>query len=292
MPSPEALAEIALLRAQPVKTERNPPQDRAEWIARALADPPPADTAIVAETWGGVGCERVTAPGADGAGLVILLHGGGYVAGCPITHRKMAAQLSDAAGVPVLVPDYRLAPENPYPAGLDDALAVARAVGTGPGVALAGDSAGGGLAVALCLALRDAGAALPACAVLFSPWTDILARGASYAANATVDPSMNAGRLRDAGRLYVGGGDPLDPLVSPLEADLAGLPPMLVQVGGAELMLDDSTVFAERLRAAGGVVACEVWPDLWHVFHNAAPRVPEAVEAIARAGAFLRRHLP
>jgi monoterpene epsilon-lactone hydrolase len=291
MLSAEAEAVIAELRAQPVKLERDPPKDRAEWIERALADPPPAGTAIVAESHGGVGCERVTAEGAEGGGLVLLLHGGGYVAGCPITHRKMAAQISAATGVPVLVPDYRLAPENPFPAGLDDALSVARAVGTGPGMAVVGDSAGGGLAVALCLALRDAGEALPAAAVLFSPWTDILAQGESYAGNAIADPSMNAERLRDAGRLYVGDGDPLNPLVSPVRANLAGLPPMLIQVGGAEMMLDDSTIFAERLRDAGGAAECEVWDGLWHVFQNHAPRVPEAVEAIARAGTFLQRHL-
>lgn len=296
MLSPEARAVIAELRAAPPKPERNPPRDRADWIARALADPPPPDTVIEALTTGGIACERVAAPEARGAGLILLLHGGGYVSGCPITHRKMAAGFSRAAGLPVLVPDYRLAPENPAPAAVEDALAVTEALyrdGQDPArLAVVGDSAGGGLAAALFLALKARGLPLPACGVLMSPWTDILARGDSYAGNRAADPSMIVERLRDAGRLYTGAGDPLDPLTSPIEGDLSGLPPLLIQVGGDEVMLDDSTVFAERARAAGVAVECEVWAGFWHVFQNHAPRVPEAVEAVARSAAFIQRHLP
>ena len=296
MPSPEAVAVIAELRAAPPKARRDPPRDRADWIARALADPPPAGTRISAGRHAGVDCETVLAAGlVPGDGLLLLLHGGGYVSGCAITHRKLAAQLSAAAGMPVLVPDYRLAPEHPAPAAVQDVLAVTRALyaaGQSPArLAVAGDSAGGGLAAALFLALKAAGQPLPACGVLMSPWTDILAAGESYDANRTADPSMTVERLREAGRLYVGGGDPRDPLVSPILGDLAGLPPMLVQVGGDEIMLDDATVFAERVRAAGGIAECDVRDGLWHVFQNHAPRVPEAVEAIDRAGAFIRGHL-
>ena len=295
MPSAEALAVIAELRAAPPPATRNPPKDRADWIDRALADPPPADTVIVAEARGGIAGERVSAPGARTDGLIVLLHGGGYVTGCPITHRKLAARLSQAAALPVLVPDYRLAPEHPAPAAVEDALAVIEALyrdGVDPArLALAGDSAGGGLALALCLALTSRGLPQPACAVLMSPWTDILARGESYAGNHVADPSMRVERLRDAGRLYTAGGDPLDPLISPIEADLAGLPPLMIQVGGDEVMLDDSTVFAERARAAGVAVDCEVWPGLCHVFQNHRPRIPEAGQAIDALGGFIRRHL-
>src|SRR5690606_1066376 len=145
------------------------------------------------EPQGGVGCELVAAPGAGAPGLILLLHGGGYVAGCPITHRKLAANISRAAALPVLVPDYRLAPENPAPAAVEDVLAVTTALydgGIEPGrLALAGDSAGGGLAVALMLSLKAKGLPQPACAALMSPWTDILARGESYQGNIAADPS-------------------------------------------------------------------------------------------------------
>jgi acetyl esterase/lipase len=293
--SPEARAVISELRAEPPKPDRDPPRDRADWIARALADPPPPDTRIDPETWAGIACERVSAPSAGAGGLILLLHGGGYVAGCPVTHRKLAARLSQAAALPVLVPDYRLAPENPAPAAVEDACAVTEALyrdGLAPGrLAVAGDSAGGGLALALFLSLKARGLPQPACGALMSPWTDILARGASYTGNAAADPSMVVTRLRDAGRLYTGPGDPLDPLISPIEADLAGLPPLLIQVGGAEVMLDDSTVFADRARAAGVAADCEVWDGLWHVFQNHAPRVPEAGRALDALGAFIARHL-
>jgi acetyl esterase/lipase len=292
MLSPEAQAEIAALRAAPPKTDRDPPRDRAEWIARALLDPPPETTRIVAETVGGVPGERVTAEGVLGRGLVLLLHGGGYLGGCPITHRKLAAHVSAAAGLPVLIPDYRLAPEHPAPAAVEDALAVTRALYRSgidaAQIAVLGDSAGGGLALALFLSLRQAGLPMPACGVLLSPWTDILARGPSYTGNLDADPSMNAERLREAGRIYTGDRDPLDPLISPIEADLAGLPPLLIQVGGAELMLDDATVFADRAAAAGVQVSCEIWEGLWHVWHHAAPKVPEAVRAIEAIGTFIR----
>ncbi|NDV01133.1 alpha/beta hydrolase [Pseudoroseicyclus tamaricis] len=330
MPSPEALAEIEAIRARPRKSADAPMDlaaDRAAWAEEAAKEPLPEGTEITEEVVGGVSCERIVAPpaedvareriaaeaaqwaavgasagaapgpvrGGDAAGLLLFLHGGGYTSGGPVTHRKLAAHLSARTGLPVLLPDYRLAPEAPFPAALEDALAVTRALlqdGQEPEtLALGGDSAGGGLAAALMLKLKDEGLPQPACAVLLSPWTDILARGGSYEANVPHDPSMDAARLREAGRLYTGEADPLDPLISPLEGELSGLPPLLIHVGGAELMLDDSLAFAERARDAGAEVELTVWDGMWHVHHHALT-VPEAQEAVAEAAAFIRAKLP
>ncbi len=296
MLSPEAQALLPELRAARKKGARDLVADRAEAHALALADPPPADAMISAQPMAGVPCERVAAATAGEDALVVFLHGGAYVNLSAFTFRRFASLVSAASGLPVLVPDYRLAPEHPYPAAVEDAVAVLEALWAGgqqpARTVLFGDSAGGGLALATMLALRDRGSALPAAAVLLSPWTDILARGDSYVANLLADPTMDPDRLRDAGRLYTGASDPLDPLISPIEADLHGLPPLLIQVGGAEVMLDDSTVLAERARAAGVEATCEICDGMWHVFQNRAPHLPEAVAALDRAGAFLRRHLP
>lgn len=294
--SAEAKHQIALRwdkRAQP-KLPRA--ESRAAWIAEAAVLPLPEGSQFEVLDLGGVASERVTHPDMiSGSGAFLLLHGGGYVSGNCITHRRMASHLSQVTGLEVFVPDYRLAPENPFPAAVDDALAAYQTLLTrdvDPSrLAIGGDSAGGGLSAALLLALKDKGLPLPKCAVLMSPWTDILGRGESYVTNKPVDPSIDPEDLRAAGRDYTGDNDPEHPYISPVGADLTGLPPILIQVGGDETMLDDSVVYADRAKRAGVDVVLEVWPGLWHVWQSEAPHVPEAVAAMEVIGTFVKQKL-
>ncbi|MGE0229830.1 MAG: alpha/beta hydrolase [Dehalococcoidia bacterium] len=240
----------------------------------------------------GVRGEWICAPDADTAHRLLFLHGGGYVMGSPTTHRELAGRLSHASSAAVLLLDYRLAPETPFPAAVDDAfhaLAWMRAHGPdeespAAALAVAGDSAGGGLALATLVNVRDRGLPLPRAGLLMSPWADMLASGESYV-------RFGAGNLHTMAAAYLGGADPRHPLASPVYADLTGLPPLMVQVGEAEAFLDDSTTLAGRAREAGVDVTLEVWPDMIHVFQSYAPVIPEGQEAIDRAGAFLRQHL-
>lgn len=234
--------------------------------------------------------------GVDSRGTLLYFHGGGYFQGSIATHRRLVASLCLAAGVRGLSVDYRLAPENPFPAAVDDALAAYRWL-TGPGgedparVVVAGDSAGGGLTAALLVALRDAGDPLPAGAYLMSPWTDLAATGESIRTRTEVDPMIDARDTKRITSYYVPDGDVLNPLVSPLYADLSGLPPLLVHVGEAEVLLDDAVRLADRARAAGVSVELEVWPEAFHVFQMLAGLLPEADEAVAQAGEWMVKRL-
>lgn len=264
-------------------------EGRLVWEAHMLSEPLPADAAVHAVVLGGVPCERVMMA-ADGPGLVLLLHGGGYTSGSPRTHRRLAAHLSAAAGCPVVVPDYRLAPEHPFPAGLEDAAAAWAALG-GP-AALAGDSAGGGLAAALLLLLRERGLPGPVACGLMSPWADlVVGRGASYAENRHLDAETTREELEACAAHYLAGADPRDPLASPVEGDLSGLPPLLVQCGAVELLRDDGVRLAGRAREAGVDARCEVWPGLGHAWHLGVPGEAAARAAVAGLGAFLAGHL-
>jgi acetyl esterase/lipase len=195
----------------------------------------------------------------------------------------------------VLALDYRLAPEHPFPAALDDALAAYRwllAEGADPRrIAVMGDSAGGGLAFSLLLRLRDQGAPLPAAAVALSAWTDLALTGASLRLNAAADPMLNAEDLPKLAACYLASADPRDPYASPLYGDATGLPPTLIQAGSDEILHDDSTRMADRLRAAGCEVELEIWPRMPHAWHLFAPVLPEARRAIERIGAFVRGRL-
>jgi acetyl esterase/lipase len=242
----------------------------------------------------GVPCEWVSAPGARRDGMLIYLHGGGYGLGSIASHRALVSRLSDATGLRALAVGYRLAPEHPFPAAVDDAVAAYRGLvrdGADPRrIVLAGDSAGGGLAIATMLALRDAGGTLPAATVCLSPWVDLDVEARSGAANAD-DPMVAPDELRLMAALYLAGADPRSPLASPLHGDLRGLPPLLVQVGAVETLLDDSRRLAARIRAASGRVTLEEWPGMMHVWHAFAPLLPEATDAIARIGAWVRSRL-
>jgi acetyl esterase/lipase len=225
---------------------------------------------------------------------MLYLHGGGYVIGSLTTHRGLAGRLSQAAKARVLLIDYRLAPEHPFPAAVEDATAAYRwllAHGCTPArLAIAGDSAGGGLTVATLVALRDAGQPLPAAGVCLSPWTDLEGLGESVTSKASADPIVQKEMLLRLASCYLGDADPRTPLAAPLYADLRGLPPLLVQVGTAEILLDDALRLAERAKAAGVAVTLEAWDDMIHVWQLFAPLLPEGQQAIARIGEFVQQH--
>lgn len=242
---------------------------------------------------------RRESPDADSgepAGVVLYLHGGGYFQGSLATHRRLVAALCRAGSVEGLSVDYRLAPEHRFPAAVQDAVAAYRWLVTAGGyppqkVVVAGDSAGGGLSLALLLSLRDAGDPLPAGAYLISPWTDLAGTGGSVTTRAGLDPMIDPAGMELTARRYVGDGDLTDPLASPLYADPAGLPPLLLHVGDAEVLLDDTTRVAERATRAGVEVETEVWPEAFHVFQMMAGLLPEADEAVARAGSWIGKIL-
>ena len=245
---------------------------------------------------GGVKAQWVRAPGASGPQVIIYFHGGGFQVGSLVSHRELMAGLSAAARCRVLGVDYRLAPEHRYPAALDDAWTSYQwLVGQGfaPNrIALAGDSAGGGLALSLLLRLRDARQPLPAAGVLMSAWTDLTASGASYETRADSDPIHQRPMIVAMARNYLGkNGNAADPLVSPLFADLKGLPPLLAQAGDRETVLDDSRDFVARAQAAGVDATLQVWDHMIHVFQQFPAQLPEARMAINDIGRFLRRHL-
>ena len=256
--------------------------------------PPPAGIGEEEGVLGGVPALRVAAPASRADRHVLYLHGGGYVAGSPELYRNLLWRFADAAGAQVAALDYRLAPEHPFPAALDDAVAAWHgllAEGADPRLAaVIGDSAGGGLALALALKLRDCGAKLPAAIVGISPWTDLALTGASLRNNARADPMLNADDVPHLAERYLAGADPRDPYASPLYGDPAGLPPTLIQVGSDEILRDDAVRMAQRMRDAGCDVSLEIWPRMPHVWHGFVSVMPEARAAIARIGAFVRQH--
>jgi len=252
----------------------------------------PADTLITPVDVAGIAAEWVCAPGVQQDRVLLYLHGGGYVIGSVDTHRGLIARLSKAANCRALALDYRLAPEHRYPAAVEDATKAYRwllAQGVAPGkIAIAGDSAGGGLTMATLVALRDAGDPLPAAAAPISPWVDLEGTGESMKTRVDVDPMVEPGGLFGMAKIYLGDADPRQPTASPLYAELSGLPPLLIQVGDLETLLDDATRLAARAKAAGVDATLEVWPEMVHVWHLFAPMLPEGREAIARIGAFLQ----
>ena len=242
----------------------------------------------------GIPGEWVKAPGAEENRVILYLHGGGYVMGSINTHREMVSHLSREAKARVLIIDYRLAPEHPFPAAVEDSTAAFRWLlmeTIDPGrIVMAGDSAGGGLTVATLVALRDGGDPMPAAAVCLSPWVDMEAMGQSMTTKAEEDPMVQREDIIKLGEAYLGGADARTPLAAPLYADLAGLPPMLIQVGTSETLLDDAVRLAERAKRAGVDVTLEPWEEMIHVWQYYASMVPEAKKAIKGIGRFILQH--
>ncbi len=292
MSSPELQMVLDLLRgAPPVPREASFVEQRAALEALTATAPPAEDVSFTPVDASGVPAAWIAAPNARADRTMLYLHGGGYCIGSIRTHRQLAGDLSRATAARVLLLDYRLAPEHPFPAALDDAVRAYRwLVDSGTDsrrIVIAGDSAGGGLTAATLNALRDQGQPLPAAAVCLSPWVDLTLSGGSMDSKAAADPMVQRVPLKRMADAYVGGGDVRAPLASPVFGDLAGLPPLLVQVGTAETLLDDATRLADRVRSAGGDVTLEVWDDMVHVWHAFAFVLPEAREAIDKIAAFL-----
>jgi len=263
--------------------------------SRAPAYPRPEDITWEPVDAAGVPAEWVIPADCVPGRAVVYFHGGGYATGTLDSARALFSHLARATRARLLAVDYRLAPEDPFPAAVDDAVAAYRfAIATGhdpAAIALCGDSSGGGLALATLVALRDLGEHLPRTAVCISPWTDLTLSGTSMQANRDADPMVSAATLGLMADAYLGDVDRRSPKASPLFADLAGLPPLLLQVGSSELLLDDTTRLAERAAAAGVDVTLEIWDDVVHVWHSFADLLPEARDAIAQIGTYVDQRL-
>jgi epsilon-lactone hydrolase len=287
-------AEIGALRAKLASRPRSDDyrQRRKDIDARGLAYGLAADVGVEPVTANGVKAEWTATPNDLRDAALLYLHGGGYVIGSLDSHRHLAAEAGRAAGIAALALDYRLAPEHPFPAAVDDALAGYRFLlgrGISPGrVALAGDSAGGGLVVAAMLAIRDAGLPQPACGWCISPWVDMEAIGETMSSKAAADPTVQRAGLLDMAKMYLSGADPRSPLAAPIYGNLSGLAPLMIQVGACETLLDDAVRLAKIGGAADVRVDLQIWPEMIHVWHLFHPELKAGRQAIAAGGAYVR----
>lgn len=260
--------------------------------SRTTLLPPARGVEIRRDVIESVDCEWHIPVGCEEAPIIYYLHGGAYVMGSPATHRRLVSHIAKLANMRALLPDYRLAPEARYPAALEDSLRVYRALKgsaeRNTHIAIGGDSAGGNLAMATILALRDAGEKLPHACFLMSPWLDMTATGESLATRAKLDPWFRPEYVLPTAEKMFRDADRRDPLVSPVFANLDNLPPTLVHVGDHEILLSDSTRIAERIRQSGGDVELQIWPDMWHVFQFFVGQMPESDQSIRAIAAFLR----
>jgi acetyl esterase/lipase len=268
---------------------------RAAYDGLAAIFPTPAEITHERVEAGGVAAEWGRAPGAADDRAILYLHGGGYEIGSTASHRHLVAELGRRAGARTLSLDYRLAPEHPFPAAVDDAVAAYKSLiergFSATRLAIAGDSAGGGLTVATLVAAREAGLPQPACAFCISPWVDLEGLGASMTGKAAVDPMVGKDGLGAMAQAYLGGAPARTPLAAPLYADLAGVAPLLIHVGSAETLLDDATRLAAAAAAADVEVRLESWPHMIHVWHFFHPMLDEGRRALAEAGAFIRARM-
>ena len=293
-PSKELDTVLEMIRVRSAEVRKTTDDDRLSY--ERIMSTLPMDDDIETERVGvnGIPAEWISAPESQEDRVILYLHGGGYLFGSARTHRVMLAHMARAAKARVLALDYRLAPEIPFPAPVEDSVSAYRwllAQGiSAQKMVIGGDSAGGGLAVAAMVALRSVGEPLPAAGVCISAWTDMESTGDSHMTNAESDPSVSKERLLKIAKVYLAGKEPTAPLASPIHADLTGLPPLLLQVGSIEVLLDDSTLLKSRAEAAGVSVEMEVWDDMPHVWHHYAPILPEARKAIGRIGEFVLEH--
>lgn len=288
----EVIGEFRQRRlAEPAGAAPSLEQRRASFSPGPSIYPIPPDVTVTPEAAAGVPCYWLTPEGVSAERVMLFLHGGGWMLGSLRSHGELAARLARASGMRVLFPEYRLAPEHPFPAAVDDVHTVWNWLcgvyrGGPASIALVGDSAGGGLALALLTALGAAGEARPGAAALMSPATDLTGCGASMTERVDDDPVFTPDTVRFLESTYLAGADPKLPLASPLFGDLAGLPPTLVQVGSAEVLFSDS----QRLADAGANVTLHVGEGLPHVYQGMA-ETPEAIQATDQIGAFLRAHV-
>lgn len=297
MPSPEHEQVVAMLKNAPRSEGASPTleEQRLGYDAMAALHPLADDIEVEQTTADGVPADWVCAANADSGRALLYLHGGGYVIGSRDSHRELASRLSRAAEARVLLIDYRLAPESPFPAALEDATKSYRWLleqgFDASRVAIGGDSAGGGLTISTLIALRDTGTAMPACGICLSPWLDLVGTGASAQPGAVDDPMVTREALETMASQYAP--TQLDhPSVSPLYGDVVGLPPLLIQVGTREVLLDDSTRLAEKLDAAGVSFTLEAEDGLIHVWQHLAPNAPESISAVERLGKFIQARTP
>lgn len=261
-----------------------------EKVAFKAAD----DIQVESVTVAGRAAEWVRAPGVQAGRAILYLHGGGYVMGSINTHRSLVGEISRAAQAAALLVDYRLAPEDPFPAAVEDGVAAYRWLleqgFTPQNLSIAGDSAGGGLALATLVSARDQGLSMPASAVPISPWSDLTCTNESYTTRAEADPMIAPGGINKMAGRYLNGAEAKHPYASPNLANLKGLPPLLIHVGRDEVLLDDSIKLDQKAKADGVSSTLEIWDDMIHVWHAFHPMLPEGKQAIARVGEFMRGH--
>ncbi len=298
MASPEALAikEQLRLLGETVGGTQSIEEQRAQLdMALAMMSAPPEGVTWTEVDAGGVPAIWADPEGGSTAHVVMYVHGGGYTIGSATGYRNFTGQLAKAVGCRVLNVDYRLAPEHPHPAAVDDSTTAYRWLldqgFDADRLAVSGDSAGGGLTVSTLLKLRDDGTPLPVGGVPISPWVDMEGLGESMTTRADVDVLIDGARLKEGGKVFLAGGDARDPLAAPLYGDFVGIPPLLIQVGDEETLLDDSTRLADVAEKAGVEVRLDVFPEMQHVFQLFTGNMPEADEAVAQIGTWLRPRL-
>jgi len=295
MSSAELAQLITLLRSNELDLTSTPQKARADFSASIGAAPVAADITFEAGKLAGLPVLASTTPGARTDQTLLYIHGGAFVIGNPTDYRSLSAELGRAAGVSAVSLDYRLAPEHPFPAAVDDCVAAYRALlegGIKPAdIVLAGDSAGGGLVISTLVAARDAGLPMPAGALTISPWVDLACTGSSMQSKIAADPSITREGLLANAALYLQGQPLNTALASPLYADLRGLPPVFVQVGTAEVLLDDAIRLVGALGAADVPVHLSVWPNMPHVWHIFGFMLSEGRDALTEAGVFLTASL-
>jgi monoterpene epsilon-lactone hydrolase len=256
---------------------------------------PARHVAVVEEAIAGVPAEWYRPEQAKPGKLLLYLHGGAYTLGSCDSHRKLVTHMAKEGNIEAVMPEYRLAPEHPFPAGLDDAVAIyKKLLDSGykaADIIISGDSAGGGLSVATMLQLRHQGLPLPGAAILISPFLDMSASGESMKTRAERDPWFRPNEVEVVARYYCPNEDLRNPLLSPVFANVSGLPPTLIQVGDDEILLSDSTRFADKLRTAGVDVELEVFPEMWHVFQLFVGKMPESKAAVKKIGAYIQGRL-
>jgi epsilon-lactone hydrolase len=284
-----------LLRDAPLDLGGDVAEQRVIFEEMMAAIPVPDDVTTSSGSLGGIPVVNVEVSGADPDSVIFYLHGGAYAIGTATSSVGLASDLARRAGTRLVTVDYRLAPEHPHPAAIEDAVGAYRGMldgGVSPAaIAVAGESAGAGLAAALLVTLKHAGLPQPTAAVLMSPWADLTLSGDSIGEKAAVDPALTPEGLARRAADYLADGDPAGDLVSPIFADLIGLPPLLIQAGSHEILLDDATRLAARAAAADVAVTLEVTPGVPHVFQGFAAMLDEGDAALTSAGEFLRAHL-